>query len=60
MICVTGDVHHTSLRTNEHQYMESPEMEPEITLQYVKLAQKYGLKVTLYVTGKTFKAILAS
>jgi hypothetical protein len=55
MICLTGDVHHSSLKINEHLYMESPERAPEITLRYVKLAQKYGLKVTLYVTGKTFK-----
>lgn len=53
MICLTGDVHHASLRTNDQRYL-SGRTEAQIAADYVRLAESYGLKLTLYVTGKTF------
>jgi len=54
MICLTGDVHHSSLGTNDQRYLDpARDSEPRIAARYVKLAGQFGLKVTLYVTGKT-------
>jgi len=54
MICLTGDIHHTSLNTNEQKYIESPDdSEVKISCRYLKLLEKYGIKATFYVTGKT-------
>jgi len=54
MICLTGDVHHSSLGTNDQRYLDpARDSEARIAAQYVKLAEQFGLKVTLYVTGKT-------
>jgi len=53
MICLTGDVHHGSLRTNDQRYL-SGDTEVRIAARYVRLAEAYGLKLTLYVTGKAF------
>ena len=56
MLCLTGDIHHASLKTNEQRYIRDPEdSEVKISCRYLKLVEKYGLKVTFYVTGKTFK-----
>jgi hypothetical protein len=53
MICLTGDVHHSSLGTNDQRYL-SGDTEVLIAARYVQLAEAHGLKLTLYVTGKTF------
>lgn len=50
MICLTGDVHQESLNTGDQQsFSESVE---EVTRQYRDIATSYGLKTTLFVTGK--------
>ena len=54
MICLTGDIHHTSLETNEQRFVESGDSEVKIACRFLKIIEKYGLKVTFYVTGKTF------
>ncbi len=55
MICLTGDVHHASLMTNDQMYMaESDLTEIRVTEQYVRLLAKYGVKSTLYVCGRCF------
>lgn len=46
MICLTGDVHHVMGPKNS--------VEIEATEQYHSITQKYGIKVTFFVTGKTF------
>lgn len=51
MICLTGDVHHMSLRTKDQRYLKGTEL--ETALDYAKIAKRYNLKVTLFVTGKT-------
>lgn len=54
MICLTGDVHHDGLRTNEQLFLSPKKIsETAITLDYVRLCEKYNVKCTLYVTGRT-------
>ncbi len=54
MICLTGDVHHDGLRTNEQLFLAPQKIsEVAITLDYVRLCEKYDVKCTLYVTGRT-------
>ncbi len=54
MICLTGDIHHHSLKINEQRYLNYPEdSEVKIAARYVKRVEAYDLKVTLYTTGKT-------
>jgi peptidoglycan/xylan/chitin deacetylase (PgdA/CDA1 family) len=54
MICLTGDVHHASLRINDQKFLPSGETEVQIAGRYVALLEKYGVKATLYVCGKCF------
>jgi peptidoglycan/xylan/chitin deacetylase (PgdA/CDA1 family) len=54
MICLTGDIHHSSLRINDHRFIPDPgDSEPRIAARYLRLIEKHNLKVTFYVTGKT-------
>jgi len=52
MICLTGDVHHSSLGTNDQCYL-SGGTEVRIAARYARLAEAHGVKLTFYVTGKT-------
>ena len=49
MICLTGDVHHASLRTNESGFIASGDSEVKIAQRYVELIEKYAVKTTLYI-----------
>ena len=49
MICLTGDIHHSSLNTRDFQYCKSSEIDLAFTM--VKITQNYGLKITLFFTG---------
>lgn len=51
MICLTGDVHH-SLNSSDQRYINMSEA--EIARDYAEIAQGYGVKVTLFITGKAF------
>lgn len=53
MIFLTGDVHHISLKTRELPYIQ-PLSEAELSIRYVEIAAEYGLKATLFITGRTF------
>ena len=56
MICLTGDIHHSSLKTNDQKYLltKTPkDSEIKIAVKFLNIIEKYGLKVTFYVTGKT-------
>jgi peptidoglycan/xylan/chitin deacetylase (PgdA/CDA1 family) len=55
MICLTGDIHHSSLKTNEQRYIDADDSEVKISYRYLELVEKYKLKVTFYATGKTLK-----
>jgi hypothetical protein len=55
MICLTGDVHHMSLRTNDQRFLTGAgETEVRVTQRYVSLLEKHDVKCTLYVNGKCF------
>jgi len=54
MICLTGDIHHSSLRINDQKFIAEPgDSETRIAARYLRLVEKNGLKVTFYVTGRT-------
>lgn len=53
MICLTGDIHHSSLNTREKPYI-IPYIEAEVANKYMRIASKYSLKVTFFITGRTF------
>jgi len=54
MICLTGDVHHSSLRINESRFIACGDSEVKIAQRYVELIEKYAVKATLYICGKCF------
>lgn len=53
MICLTGDVHHDSLGTNDQRYLPSGDSEVRLAARFARLVEQAGLKLTYYVTGKT-------
>ena len=55
MICLTGDVHHGSLRTNDQRFIGEPgDTEVRITGRYLQLLAKYDARMTLYICGRCF------
>jgi hypothetical protein len=55
MICLTGDVHHTSLMINDQKHIGDPALtEIRIAQRYVQLLEKHGVNATLYVCGRCF------
>lgn len=56
MVCLTGDIHHASLRINEHRYIPDPgDSEVAIAARYLRLVEQAGVKVTFYATGKALQ-----
>ena len=53
MICLTGDIHHMSMHTSGQKYLQNGLTEVIAGLGYAKIAQKYDVKVTLFLTGKS-------
>jgi len=53
MIAITGDVHHMSMGGADQQYMD--QTEPQVTEEYIDIITGYGLKVTIFVTGKALE-----
>lgn len=53
-VILTGDVHHMSSGTREQRYIR-PFNELDLSLTYLEIAARYGLKVTFFITGKTFE-----
>jgi len=51
MIYLTGDVHHAYRRNLEQRYSDKSEV--QLALEYAVIAEKHGLKATLFCTGKT-------
>ena len=53
MICLTGDVHHSSLRSDDFAYCKGTEIEAcrEMSL----IAQRYEVKTTFFFTGRCAK-----
>lgn len=54
MICLTGDIHHSSLGTNDQRFIRSPETEVKIAARFLQIAEKNRLRVTFYITGRCF------
>lgn len=54
MICVTGDLHHMSLRTNEQRCLRGGQTEVRTALAYLEIAFRYNVLVTLFITGRAF------
>ena len=52
MIFLTGDVHHMSLKTNDQKFLSLTEA--QLAEKYLRIALDYGIKVTLFISGKTF------
>jgi peptidoglycan/xylan/chitin deacetylase (PgdA/CDA1 family) len=55
MICLTGDIHHRSLRINEHAYLPAGDSEVRVAARYLRLIEEFGVKATFYVTGRTLE-----
>ncbi|MCP4157007.1 MAG: hypothetical protein GY757_55355 [bacterium] len=52
MICLTGDVHHMGLKTRDQRYINGTELDS--ALKFLAIAENYGIKTTLFFTGKLF------
>lgn len=50
MICLTGDVHHSSLKTVDLKFCQGSEIDAALTM--AKIAKSHGVKLTLFFTGK--------
>jgi len=50
MICLTGDIHHMSMRTPDQRCLSGTEA--RAAREYVRIARSRGLKLTLFVTGR--------
>jgi len=53
MVCLTGDVHQQSYRGTDTPF--SPRTEVELAGKYCDIAGKYGIKVSLFCTGRACK-----
>jgi peptidoglycan/xylan/chitin deacetylase (PgdA/CDA1 family) len=52
MICLTGDLHHGSLKTGNQKHCDITEI--QVAQKYLKMLESADVKVTFFVTGKTF------
>lgn len=50
MVCVTGDVHQRSYRGTDTPFSSYSEV--ALAMKYAQIAEKYGLRITLFITGK--------
>ncbi|MCA9464525.1 MAG: polysaccharide deacetylase family protein [Nitrospira sp.] len=50
MVCLTGDVHQRSYRGTDTRFSSLSEV--QLAIQYGHIAEKYGLRITLFLTGK--------
>jgi hypothetical protein len=52
MICLTGDLHHSSLRTGNQAHSDLPEI--EVAYRYLRMLEEANVNVTFFVSGKSF------
>ena len=52
MICLSCDIHHSSLKLSYNRYSDKSEL--QVTQQLIKLLEKYNVKATMFSTGKCF------
>lgn len=53
MICLTGDIHHASLRTGNQRHSDISEV--QAAQRYLELIEQAGVKATFFVSGRTFE-----
>lgn len=51
MICLTADVHHSSLGGLDQKFLDVTEA--QAVLEYSKIAEDWGVNTTIFITGKT-------
>jgi len=49
-VCLTGDVHHMSLKTRDQMHMDRSEL--SVAVEYAEVAGSHDVPVTLFVTGR--------
>ena len=52
MICLTGDLHHNSLRTGNQAHCDMPEI--DVAYRYLRMLEEANVNVTFFVSGKSF------
>lgn len=52
MICLTGDLHHTSLQTGNQKHCDITEL--QVAQRYLKMLEEANVKVTFFISGKCF------
>lgn len=52
MICLTGDLHHNSLRTGNQTHCDIPEI--DVARRYLRMLEEANVNVTFFVSGKSF------
>lgn len=52
MICLTGDIHHSSLRTGNQQHCDISEI--QVARRYLKLLSRAQVRTTFFISGKCF------
>lgn len=52
MICLTSDIHHSSLCTGNQQHCDLPEI--QVARRSLELIEKAGIKTTFFISGKSF------
>ena len=53
MICLTGDIHHSGLKTENQKHCRITEI--QVAQKYLKLLEEADVKVTFFISGKCFK-----
>jgi hypothetical protein len=52
MICLTGDLHHATLKTGNQQHADDSEI--RLAGRFLKMLEERDIKVTFFVSGKAF------
>lgn len=52
MICLTGDIHHSSLRTGNQQHCDIPET--RVAARFLRMLEEAHVHSTFFVSGRTF------
>lgn len=53
MICLTGDLHHASLKTGNQKHCDISEL--KTASLFLELLEEHNIKMTYFITGKSFK-----
>jgi hypothetical protein len=53
MICLTGDLHHSSLCTGNQQHADTSEI--RIAVDFLRRVEEAGVKTTFFISGRSFE-----